>query len=96
MDKRQDVRDKMERRLSANEDLADFHLRALMMYREREAGLDPKFVDCYVMYHGQLLPFELRSGLGRLRGLETTLDLLKRIVSSRRVMSVVSSLWSHQ
>ena len=91
-----DVRDKMERRLSANEDLADFHLRALMMYREREAGLDPKFGDCYVMYHGQLLPFELRSGLGRLRGLETTLDLLKRIVSSRRVMSVVSSHWSHQ
>ena len=92
----EELRDKIERRTSANEELSDYHLRGLMMYREREAGLDPKFGDSYIMYHGQLLPFELRSGLGRLRALETTLDLLKKVVSSRRVMSVVSQNWSHQ
>lgn len=79
------------RRRSEGDDLSDLHLRGLMMYREREAGMDAKFNGKYIMYHGPLLPFELMSGLGRLRALDTTLDLLRRIVQTKRVMGVVSS-----
>ncbi len=84
----------LERILQRTEDdggLSDMHLRGLMMYREREAGMNSKFEGKYIMYHGPLMPFELMSGLGRLRALDTTLDMLKRMVRSKRVMSVISA-----
>jgi hypothetical protein len=90
----EDAVDAMERimqRMQIDEQLSDMHIRGLMMYREREVGLNPKFDGKFLLYHGPLLPFELMSGLGRLKALDTTLDLLKRLVSSRRCMSIISS-----
>ena len=71
-------------------------LRGLMMFREREAGLREEFKGRFIMYHGPLLPFELRMGLGRLRALGTTLPLLEKVVSSRKAMSIISSARSNQ
>lgn len=87
----EDVLSRIQKRNESDDDLSNMHLRGLMMYREREAGMDAKFDGKYIMYHGPLLPFELMSGLGRLRALDTTLDLLKRIVRTKRAMSIISS-----
>ena len=86
-----DIIERISGRALHGENLSDMALRGLMLYREREAGLDPKFSDKYVMFHGALLPFELMSGLGRLRALDTTLDLLRRIIKEKRFFSVISS-----
>ena len=85
------VLDRILQRSESDDNLSDLHLRGLMMYREREVGMDPKFDGKYIMYHGPLLPFELMSGLGRLRALDITLNMLERIVRSKRVMSVIST-----
>lgn len=86
-----DVISRIQRRNESDDELSSMHLRGLMMYREREAGMDEKFDGKYILYHGPLLPFELMSGLGRLRALDTTLDLLRRVVRAKQVMSIISS-----
>lgn len=71
--------------------LSEMAVRGLMLYREREAALSEAFAGRFVMLHGPLLPFELMSGLGRLRALGVTLDILKRIVREKRFFSIISS-----
>lgn len=90
-DEAEDVLERIVQRAEIDDNLSDMHLRGLMMYREREAGLNSKFDGKLIMYHGPLLPFELMSGLGRLRALDVTLDILKKIVSSKRTFSIISS-----
>jgi hypothetical protein len=91
-----DVIQAVAKRDTSEDEISDMVIRALMLYREREAGLDDRFKDCFVMFHGPLLPhFELMSGLGRWRALETTLGLLERIVREKRFFSVISST-THQ
>lgn len=87
----EDALERIVKRAEMDDQLSDMHLRGLMFYREREAGLNPKFEGKYLLYHGPLLPFELMSGLGRLRALDTTLGLLKKLVSSRKCMSIIST-----
>lgn len=70
--------------------LSSLVIRAVMFYRERELGLNEKFKNLYKMYHGRLLPFELMTGLGRLRALKTTLEILERIIRNKKCFSVVS------
>lgn len=86
-----EVLDRIARRIETDEDVTEMALRGFMLYREREVGLAPQFKGKYIMYHGPLLPFELMSGLGRLRALNTTLDILKRIIHEKRCFSIVSS-----
>lgn len=90
-DEADDVLERIVQRAEKDDNLSDMHLRGIMMYREREAGMDPKFDGRYILYHGPLLPFELMSGLGRLRALDVTLELLKKVVDSKRCFSIISS-----
>jgi len=85
------VLDRILQRSDADRDLSDIHLRGIMMYKERESGMSPKFDGKYIMYHGPMLPFELMSDLGRLRALDTTLEILRKVVRSERAMSVISA-----
>jgi len=86
-----DVIEAIKNRKIAEENLPSMYVRGLRNYREREAGFHPKFKDKFVMIHGPLLPFELMSGLGRLRALDVTLDLLKKLITEKRFFSVLSS-----
>ena len=86
-----DVIQRVVQRAETDDNLSEMHLRGLMMYREREVGMNPQFEKKYILYHGPLLPFELMSGLGRLRALNITLELLEKVVRSKRVMSIISS-----
>lgn len=86
-----DLVEVLKSRESKNRVLSDMVARALMLYREREVAVRPEFRDAYKLLHGPLLPFELMTGLGRLRALETTLEVLERLVDDPRIMSIVSS-----
>jgi len=90
-DEPQDAIARIAGRQTKDDTLSEMAIRGLMLYREREAGLSPSFEGRFVMMHGPLLPFELMSGLGRLRALGVTLDLLRNIVRQRRFFSVISS-----
>lgn len=70
--------------------LSTLVIRAIMFYRERELGMNDKFRPLYKLYHGRLLPFELMTGLGRLRALDTTLKILDLIIRNKKCFSVVS------
>ena len=85
------VLDRILQRSDADRELSDIHLRGIMLYKERESGMNPKFDGKYVIYHGPMLPFELMSDLGRLRALDTTLEILRKVVRSERAMSVIST-----
>jgi hypothetical protein len=87
----EDVIEVLKRRESKGRIISDMVVRALMLYREREVALREQFKSCYKMLHGPLLPFELMTGLGRLRALEATLDVLERIIADKRCFSIVSS-----
>jgi hypothetical protein len=86
-----DVINVLQKREFKNRPLSSLVIRALMLYREREIALRPEYTDVYRMLHGPLLPFELMTGLGRLRALYTTMNLLKRIVADPKIFSVVST-----
>lgn len=86
-----DVIEILKSRETRNRTLSDMVIRALMLYREREVAMRPEFADSFKLLHGPLLPFELMTGLGRLRALEATLDVLEKVVSDPKVMSVISS-----
>jgi hypothetical protein len=81
----------LKSREARNRVISDMVIRALMLYREREVAMRPEFSGSYKLLHGPLLPFELMTGLGRLRALEATLDILERLVADPKVMSIVSS-----
>lgn len=86
-----DVLNVLQKREFKNRPLSGLVIRALMLYREREVALRPEYQGVYRMLHGPLLPFELMTGLGRLRALYTTMNLLKRIVADPKIFSVIST-----
>lgn len=95
---REDPEDAMARvdgRNASGESLSEMAVRGLMFYRERETGLKQDLDQSYVLFHGPLLPFELLSGLGRLRALYTTIDMLRNIVRKKRFFSIISTSSYH-
>ena len=87
----EDVIDVLKQRESKNRVISDMVLRALMLYREREIATRSEFRDSYKMLHGPMLPFELMTGLGRLRALEATLGVLEKIIQDPKCFSIISS-----
>lgn len=87
----QDILEVLQKREFRNRSISDLVIRALMLYREREVALRPEFKDAYKMVHGPLLPFELMTGLGKLRALNSTLGILKKLIDDPKVFSVIST-----
>lgn len=85
-----DVAEYLNAHESKNRILSNLVIRAILFYREREIGLNDKFINHYKIYHGRLLPFELMTGLGKLRALETTLKILEAIIRNKRCFSIIS------
>lgn len=86
----EDVGDYLQSHDSKNKIISNLVVRAALFYRERELGLSDNFKDCYKLYHGPLLPFELMMGLGRLRALEYTLAILERLIRDKKCFSIIS------
>ena len=87
----EDVLEILKRREPKNQPISNLVIRALMLYREREVAVRSEYENAYKMLHGPLLPFELMMGLGRLRALYTTLDILKKVVADPKTFSIIST-----
>lgn len=86
-----DILDVLKNRERKNRVVSDMVVRALMLYREREVSLREEFRGKFKMLHGPLIPFELMTGLGRLRALDATLEILERIIEDKQCFSIISS-----
>lgn len=85
-----DVADYLYSHEPQNMILSNLVIRAILLYKEREVGLNDQFKNKFKIFHGPLLPFELLTGLGKLRALETTVHLCQKIINDRKSFSIVS------
>jgi hypothetical protein len=67
--------------------ISNMLLRALMLYGERDLAL--KRPEKWKFVHGDLLPYELRTGLGVYRALPETLELGRKLIEAKNVIAVV-------
>ncbi len=81
----------IKNREQRNRLLSDMVVRALMLYREREVAMRSEYLESFRMLHGPLLPFELMTGLGRLRALEATLGILQSVAADPKCFSIISA-----
>jgi len=75
-----------------NKILSNPVIRAILLYRERELGLSDNYKNCYKLYHGPLLPFELMASPGRaeMKILDVSLAILKRLIQNKKCFSIIS------
>lgn len=85
-----DVADYLFSHEPQNQTLSNLVIRAILLYKEREVGLNERFGNKYKIFHGPLLPFELMTGLGKLRALESTVELLGRVIKNKNSFSIIS------
>lgn len=64
-------------------------IRAIMLWKEREFVLNRP--EKYKMIQGEILPYEMRTGQGKLRGLNTCLNLGKKMLNDDCVVAVQTS-----
>lgn len=65
--------------------LSASHVTSIMLYKERDFILDRK--EKYKMIQGDIFPYELRYGQGRLRGLSTCLSLGRKLLQSKDIVA---------
>lgn len=65
------------------------HIRAVMLFKERDFVLNRP--EKYKMVQGDILPYELRTGQGRLRGLRACLKLGRKLLDDEYVVGVQTS-----
>lgn len=74
-------------KLLKSQAVSDLLMRALMFFKERQLALERD--EEWKFVHGELLPFELRTGVGRLRALEVILGLGRQIIENKKVIGVI-------
>lgn len=87
-DSADDVIKTLQERAEEKRVVSDLVLRATMAYFERRYALQQKAK--WKIIHGELFPFELRSGLGELKALDVTIGLFEEMAKDPRIGSVVS------
>jgi hypothetical protein len=67
--------------------ISNLLVRAIMLYGERQLAL--KRQEKWKFVHGELLPYELRTGLGAYKALDVSLELGKRLIEEKTVIGVI-------
>lgn len=83
-----DIEELVARRSKDDFVVSDLVIRATLAYSERFRALEQPEKWCILQ--GELFPFELRSGLGKLRALDSAIDLFRKIADRRTIGAVVS------
>ena len=65
-----------------------------MFYMERKVGLDRE--EEWAMFNGPLIPYELRTGIGRLRALEPCLNLCEQLLNRKTIVGVIATSSEHE
>jgi hypothetical protein len=74
-------------KLKTVNDHSALFMRAVMAYAERDLAL--RQPQEWKMVHGELIPYELRTGLGQRRALKQCLDLGQRLIEAKTVIGVI-------
>lgn len=69
--------------------LSSNHIRAIMLYMERKKAMERG--EKWKMINGDIFPFELRTGQGRLRGLKACLELEMEIFNNPHVIGITAN-----
>jgi len=83
-----DIEEVVARRTKDDFSVSELVVRALLAFNERSRALEQPQTWCILQ--GELFPFELRSGLGKLRGLDVALNLFRKIADRKTIGAVVS------
>jgi hypothetical protein len=87
-DSTEDVFDYLRARKKSRPVISDLVLRATMAFWERKYAIQQ--AAKWRIVHGELFPFELRSGLGELHALPESIKLFEEIAAIKTIGSVVS------
>lgn len=69
--------------------LTSAHIRSIMLFKERDFALSRG--EKFKMVQGDILPYELRTGQGRLRGLKACLNLGRKLLNEDNIVAVQGS-----
>ncbi len=78
-----------KKKKTGGEGLSTQHISSIMLYKERDFILNRS--EKFKMVQGDIFPYELRYGQGRLRGLQTCLKLGRQLLSSENIVAVQAS-----
>lgn len=67
--------------------ISNMLIRAIMLYGERQLALKRK--EKWKFVHGELLPYELRTGLGAYRAMNVSLEMGKKLIEEKTIIGVI-------
>lgn len=80
----------LEAKRSMDDDaISPSHIRAIMLYMERKKVLERS--EPWKLLNGDVFPYDIRTGQGRLRGLKSCLDLGRELLKNEFVIAVSAS-----
>src|SRR6266581_8578846 len=85
----EDVADILQRRKSSERTVSSMVIRAVMLFTERRIALERP--EEWKLVHGALVPYELRTGLGRYRALPVCLGIAEKIIENKHAIGVIES-----
>ncbi|MFX0209970.1 MAG: hypothetical protein ACFFDT_28575 [Candidatus Hodarchaeota archaeon] len=83
------VLDLLKRRKTENRLISALLIRAIMFYMERKIGIERK--EEWIMINGPVVPYELRTGIGRLRALDACLSLSEKVLDRKTIVGVLAT-----
>ncbi|MDD5591212.1 MAG: hypothetical protein PHY18_04725 [Dehalococcoidales bacterium] len=79
----------LKNRKPENRLISNMLIRAIMFYMERKIGLERQ--EEWVMFNGPVIPYELRTGIGRLRALDPCLLLCEQALERKTIVGVIGT-----
>lgn len=83
------VLDILKNRKPESKLISNMLIRAIMFYMERKIGLERQ--EEWVMFNGPVIPYELRTGIGRLKALDPCLSLCEQGLDRKTIVGVIGT-----
>lgn len=83
------ILDVLKNRKTENKLVSNMLIRAIMFYMERKIGLDR--TEEWVMFNGPIVPYELRTGIGKLRALDSCLAICQKALDKETIIGVIGT-----
>jgi hypothetical protein len=83
------VLDVLKNRKPESRLISSMLIRAIMFYMERKIGLDRE--EEWIMFNGPIVPYELRTGIGRLKALDPCLCLSEKVIDRKTIVGILAT-----
>jgi hypothetical protein len=78
----------LKNRMAESKLISSLLIRAIMFYMERRIGLDRD--EEWIIFNGPIVPYELRTGIGRMKALDPCLSLCERVLDRKTIVGVLA------